>query len=298
MHIHMDSNSKQYPENHWLRSDDSEKALDAYLDQQNKAYSRVKNDFVIELLGDLREKRFLDYGCGAGLFTVHAARQGALEAVGVDALDTALATARHFATREGVDRQCSFVRSREFPKLSRGPRFDVILMKDVIEHVPDDGALLHAASEIIVPGGRIVLSTQNSLSLNYLIQGMYHHHVRGDKQWCGWDETHLRFYTPMSLRKKLGEAGFDCDGWRSVYLIPYKLPAPSGVRKQYVRLDALSWIDRALGGVFPYNRLGWNVIVRARASRAVSQRLPLAQPLQAVVSGAPLLVTRESVRVK
>ncbi len=58
----------RYPEDHWLRSYDSEKALDFYLEQQSKAYSRVKNDFVTELLGDLKGKRVIDYGCGAGYF--------------------------------------------------------------------------------------------------------------------------------------------------------------------------------------------------------------------------------------
>ena len=78
---------KTYPDDHWLRSHDPEKALAAYLDQQNKAYSRAKNAFILELLGDLKGKRFLDYGCGAGMFTVHAALEGASEVVGVDAED-------------------------------------------------------------------------------------------------------------------------------------------------------------------------------------------------------------------
>ncbi len=75
----MDNERKQYPDDHWLRSRDPEKAFAAYMEQQSKAYSRVKNAFVRELLGDLKGKRFLDYGCGGGMFTVHAAVQGALK---------------------------------------------------------------------------------------------------------------------------------------------------------------------------------------------------------------------------
>lgn len=167
----MEKQRKRYSKEHWLRSSDPEKALSAYLEQQSKAYSRVKNAFVKELLGDLSGKRFLDFGCGAGMFTVHAALQGALEVVGVDAEETALSAARYFAESEGVDHLCSFVRSEHFPILGSRPRFDVILMKDVIEHVQDDQDLLYAASEAIAPGGCLVLSTQNSLSLNYLLQG-------------------------------------------------------------------------------------------------------------------------------
>lgn len=259
---------KQYPDDHWLKSHDPERALAAYMDQQSKAYSRVKNAFVRELLGNLKGKRFLDYGCGGGMFTVHAAQQGALEVVSVDAEETALATARYFSAQQGVEHLCNFIRSEEFPRHVAGRHFDVILMKDVIEHVPDDLALLHKAASALVPGGVLVLSTQNLLSLNYFLEGTFQKLVRGNKEWYGWDDTHLRFYTSISLEKKLKEAGFGRTSWRSVYLIPYKFSAPSG---KILRFDALSYFDRMLGGIFPFNRLGWNIIVKARTSPLVPE---------------------------
>jgi 2-polyprenyl-6-hydroxyphenyl methylase / 3-demethylubiquinone-9 3-methyltransferase len=289
---------KRYPDDHWLRSHDPQKALAAYLDQQNKAYSRAKNAFILELLGDLKGKRFLDYGCGAGMFTVHAALKGASEVVGVDAEDTALLTAVHFARQESVHHLCRFIHSEKFPSFPYRSRFDVILMKDVIEHVPDDQGLLESAAACIVPGGHIVLSTQSSLSLNYLIQGTYHRVLRRDKEWFGWDETHLRFYTPMSLQKKLRDAGFSSAAWRSVYLVPYKLPPLPSSDKKFLRLDALSWIDKKLGRIFPYNRLGWNIIVKAEASKRVVQRVPIAPLTTQDLPAAPPLMTRESVRVE
>ena len=51
------------------------------MDQQSKAYSRVKNAYIRDLIGNLSGKRFLDYGCGAGMFVVHAASSGAAEVV-------------------------------------------------------------------------------------------------------------------------------------------------------------------------------------------------------------------------
>lgn len=294
----MNLQRKTYPDDHWLRSHDPEKALAAYLDQQHKAYSRAKNAFIHELLGDLKGKRFLDYGCGAGMFTVLAALEGASEVVGVDAEDTALSTAVHFARQEGVHNLCTFIHSEEFPSFSCRDRFDVILMKDVIEHVPDDQGLLREAAASVVPGGRIVLSTQNSLSLNYLLQGTYHRVLRGNKEWFGWDETHLRFYTPMSLHRKLQAVGFESVAWRSVYLIPYKLPPLPSSDKMFLRLDALSWVDRKLGGIFPYNRLGWNIIVKAEASRLVTQRVSLEPLTIRELPAAPALMTRESVQME
>ncbi|MDA8406587.1 MAG: methyltransferase domain-containing protein [Deltaproteobacteria bacterium] len=290
----MAAQPKRYPDDHWLRSFDPESALNSYLDQQSKVYSKVKNEFVRELLGDLKGKSVIDYGCGAGLFSVHAAKSGAIEVIGVDAEESVLTTARYFASIEGVSNYCSFVRSDTFPMFTARRGFDVILMKDVIEHAPDDDTLLATASKALNPGGIMVISTQNSLSLNYAIQGTYHRVLRHNKQWFGWDETHLRFYTPIGLARKLKTVGLGCEAWRSVYIVPYKIPKPCGAEKRFYRIDALSWIDRALGGVFPYNRLGWNIIVRARSSRLVKSKAHFESAIHAPFPAATVSINRES----
>lgn len=278
----MHAEKKRYADNHWLRSHDPESALLAYMDQQSKVYSRVKNAFIRELVGNIHGKRFLDYGCGAGIFTVYAALNGAALVLGIDAEQGALSTARHFAHREGVGRVCRFIASDSFPEFTPETRFDVVLMKDVLEHVPRDQDLLNTAATVLAPGGILVISTQNALSLNYLIEGTYHRALRGDKSWYGWDPTHLRFYTPFSLENKLRKAGLGCVAWRSVYLVPYKLPPFPGSGRQFFRIDPLAWIDRTLGRVFPYSRLGWNIIVRAEASRLLTRPSPVSHPVMAL----------------
>jgi 2-polyprenyl-6-hydroxyphenyl methylase/3-demethylubiquinone-9 3-methyltransferase len=286
----MTPNRLQYSDDHWLRSHEPDRALRAYLEQQSKAYSRVKNAFVRELLGDLHGKRFLDYGCGAGMFTIHAALSGAAQIIGADAEQTVLETARYFAEREGVEKYCRFVHSEGFPQFSPDTIFDVILMKDVIEHVIEDEHLLEDAAAALKPGGTLVLSTQNAFSLNYLIQGNYHRVVKGNKYWFGWDDTHVRFYTPWSLKKKLRSAGLQPVGWRSVYIVPYKLPALPGSGKQFTRIDSLAWVDRVLGWVFPYNRIGWNLIVRAELSKAVPVKVGPAPMKSKVMSARPVIL--------
>jgi 2-polyprenyl-6-hydroxyphenyl methylase/3-demethylubiquinone-9 3-methyltransferase len=151
-------------------------------------------------------------------------------------------------------------------------KFDEILMKDVIEHVPNDQELLKKAAEALVPGGLLVLSTQNSLSLNYLLEGFYQKYILGNKNWVGWDETHLRFYTPMSLRRKLEDAGFRLRLHRSVYLFPYTFSKKLTFNKKYFRLNVLSVMDRCLGSIFPYSLLGWNIIVSAQTSPEVKSK--------------------------
>jgi 2-polyprenyl-6-hydroxyphenyl methylase/3-demethylubiquinone-9 3-methyltransferase len=233
------------------------------LDQQRRAYSRVKNRFIRELLGDPEGKRFLDYGCGAGYFVVYAAQRGARRVIGVDAEPAVLATAAYFTVREGVADRCAFLVSGHFPDWDPPAGFQIILMKDVIEHVEDDQELLRLARDNLAPGGVLVVSTQHAISLNYLTQGVYHRHWRGEKGWFGWDETHLRFYTFFGLAKKLRRAGLRPLAWRSNYLIPHKFPRRSVSGGTFRRFESLSRLDLFLGRYFPWNRLGWNLIVKA-----------------------------------
>ena len=253
----------RYEEGHWLRSGDPEEAVRACMEQQSKAYSKVKTRHVVDLLGDLSGARLLDYGCGAGFFSVLCAGAGAAFVAGVDAEAGALSTARYFAAKEGVQDVCFFLCSHRFPSFSPKARFDVVLLKDVVEHVEDDRALLQAAAGVLAPGGSIVLSTQNKMSLNYLLEGTYHRILRGNKDWYGWDPTHLRFYTPRSLEGRLTEAGLKCTEWRSAYLLPYKLPPLPFSEGRFFRIDGLSMLDRALGKRFPFNRFGWSITVKA-----------------------------------
>lgn len=254
---------KRYPDDHWICSRNIDKAINAYMEQQRKGYSRIKNAFIIELLGDICHKRFLDYGCGPGMFLGYAAKSGASLVLGTDIEDAVLSTARYFVEKQGIAGACAYLVSNQFPVFSAEVFFDAVLLKDVIEHVEDDQSLLNAAAKAIAPDGVVVISTQNALSLNFLIEGIYQRILRNAKDWYGWDPTHLRFYTPRHLIKKLQLAGLKCIAWRSIYLIPHKIRVPNSSGSRFYRIESLTEIDRILGRFFPWNRLGWNLIVKA-----------------------------------
>lgn len=254
---------KRYADDHFIRSKNHEKAIRSYLEQQSKTYSRTKNAFIMALLGNLHHRRFLDYGCGPGLFLRYAATSGASCVVGVDIEEPVLSTARWFLEKMGMPNRCLFLVSNRFPVFSPEFQVDAVLLKDVLEHVEDDQALLNAAAKAIASDGIVVISTQNAFSLNFLVEGTYQRIFRHRKDWYGWDPTHLRFYTPKNLMKKLETAGLRCIEWRSIYLIPNKIPVSSPSGRRFFRIEWLTQIDRLLGRFFPWNRLGWNIIVKA-----------------------------------
>ena len=258
----MDLNRIKYPEKHWIRSDDKEKALEAYLKQQSKVYSRIKNDFIKELMGNLRDKNFMDYGCGAGFFIIYGAEQQASGITGVDGEEKVLDTARYFLAQKDFQGKCEFICSETMPSFQEGKEFDIILIKDVLEHVKDDEQLLKDAARLLNQGGALIISTQNSFSLNYLLEGSWEYVIKGNKTWCGWDPTHIRFYNPSGLREKLKKAGLKPVAWRSAYIIPYKIPSLSWSQKSFIRIDSLSIIDKIFGRIFPFNQMGWNITVK------------------------------------
>jgi 2-polyprenyl-6-hydroxyphenyl methylase/3-demethylubiquinone-9 3-methyltransferase len=253
----------RYDSEHWSREDDERKALDQYLRLGELVFNRTAIRLILSMTGDVSGRKVLDYGGGAGIMSIPYAKSGA-DVVLVDAEANALRTAQFYARREGVAQNIRIVHSESPPPTLKGERFDIILAKDIIEHVREDQQFLHDLYQCQRPGGFLVLSTQNSRSLNYLLEGSYQKYWRHNTDWCGWDQTHLRFYTSTSLKKMLESAGYEVERWASVYLVPYNILSWLFLLKVNIEIPALRYLDLSIGRIFPFDRLGWNIIVRAR----------------------------------
>ena len=252
----------RYASTHWARDEDTRKALDQYLRLGDKIYNRTKFKLFTDLVGEVRGRRILDYGGGAGIMAIPYAKAGA-DVLIVDAESNALRTAEFYAKREGVLDHVFTLHAETFPVSLKRERFDVVLAKDVVEHIDDDEQFLRELSELQSPGGRLILSTQNCRSLNYLIEGGYQRLWCGNKKWMGWDKTHVRFYTPSDIRRKLERAGYTVHRWASVMIVPYEIVSWLSLLRFRVELPVLHRLDLTIGRSFPFNRLGWNVVVNA-----------------------------------
>ena len=258
----MEPTRLHYEASHWTREENEGKALEQYLRLGALVFNRTAIELIRSMTGEVSGKRILDYGGGAGIMAVAYAKAGADVAL-VDAEANALRTARYYARREGVENRIRTIHSETFPPSLRNERFDIVLAKDVIEHIQEDQQFLVDLCACQPRGGRLILSTQNSRSLNYLLEGTYQKRWRRNTGWCGWDQTHLRFYTAASLGRQLRKAGYSAERWASVYLVPYNILAWFFLLKLEIELPALRYLDLSLGRIFPFNRLGWNIIVRA-----------------------------------
>lgn len=113
---------------------------------------------------DLRGKRFLDVGCGSGLFSYAAVVQlGAAEVISVDADAEAVAVTRelwrragapsHWTVRQGSVLDPAFVASL--------PRAEVVYAWGVLHHTGSLWEALDATARLVAPGGLFYLALYN-----------------------------------------------------------------------------------------------------------------------------------------
>ena len=259
---------KEYSASHWNSLRDPAESLRLYLNSHQSSYNRTKDTLVKKLLGpDLKSKTILDYGCGGGLFSVYMAGCGA-HVAGIDASEPIIQAALLHALQKGVQDRCRFIVSETLPS---GPEtYDVILLKDVLEHIEDDRDFAWRIPALLKERGELIVSTQNSHSLNYLLDGLIKNKlVTKNPDWCGWDSTHQRFYNSSSLNKMFSERGLEFVSLSSVYIIPYdvlKWPfffLPRRWRTK-LRLDFLCRFDGLCHDWPVLRNLGWGIIMKFR----------------------------------
>lgn len=145
--------------------------------------------------------RALDLGCGAGEFTAVLAETGA-EPLGVDVAEAALARAR--AAHPDLTFQLIPI-DGPFPLEDNS--FELVWSSEVIEHVADTARWLSEVRRVLVPGGRLLVTTPSHGRARVALQG-----VERFSEPLG---DHLHLYTRRSLTALLEEFGFRDVGVRA-----------------------------------------------------------------------------------
>ena len=78
-------------------------------------------------------------------------------------------------------------------------QYDVVLVQDVLEHVPEPGEFLRDLHASLKPGGRLVIDTPNVGARNVELLG---------SRWRGFNPFHIYLYDRVSLERVLTGAGF------------------------------------------------------------------------------------------
>jgi SAM-dependent methyltransferase len=138
--------------------------------------------------------RALDLGCGTGEFTAALARAAAV-AIGAEVARAALRRAR--ARHPELDFRVVPI---DGPLPFEDGAFDLVWASEVIEHVTDTARWLSEVRRVLVPGGRLLVTTPSHGRLRVTLLGMERFsEPLGD---------HLHLYTRRSLRTLLEDFGF------------------------------------------------------------------------------------------
>jgi SAM-dependent methyltransferase len=130
----------------------TQRAPIAYLSGQEESYWAVASHLAARRkAGD--EPTILEVGCGMGYFT-HALRRAGFTATGIDLSAQAVAWGRK---QYGPWFECTSLHALR----EAGQRFDVVVMNQLIEHIPDIHPFVAEALSLLTPTGELLLTTPN-----------------------------------------------------------------------------------------------------------------------------------------
>lgn len=134
--------------------------------------------------------------------------------------------------------------------------FDVVIIKHIVEHLPDPAKALNEIGRVLQPGGILILATPNLGSLLKPWKG---------PRWIGYqDPTHISLKEPEEWLRLIQEAGFSfervfSDGFWDVPYIPV---VPKTIQKLF--FGSLGGIQAITSFIFLPMRWGESILVIAR----------------------------------
>jgi len=139
-----------------------------------------------------RRPRFLDVGCATGALMAGLIDSG-WECVGVEPCEPAALFGRETF---GLDIRVTVLEKASLPSRA----FDVVHASHVIEHLNDPALFLAEAQRLIVPGGRLIVTTPNIDGLQARILG---------SRWRSAIYDHLYLFSKKNLKLLLERNGFE-----------------------------------------------------------------------------------------
>ncbi len=195
-----------------------------------------------------RGARLLEVGSGMGHLTGQL--EDTFETYGIDLNHWAVKKSKE-VVRESLLLTAS---AQELP--FRNDSFNVVIIKHIVEHLPDPKKAIEEIGRVTEPGGTLILATPN---LDSLLKPW-----KGDK-WIGYqDPTHISLKRPREWTGMIERAGFDVydifsDGFWDV---PYVRFVPNMIQKLF--FGSLGGFQAITGLVFLPYRWGESIIVIAR----------------------------------
>ena len=157
-------------------------------------WQRKRHEIILEFTGN--SSSVLDIGCGSSRIIVDLK-----DAVGMDILMRKL--------RFLKPKHDKLLLASTFALPFRDESFDVVINSQVIEHIPEDPAIMSEMWRVLRPGGTLILGTPDYGRWSWVaLEWMYGKVLEG-----GYAHEHITHYTRESLGKLIDATGYqrlDC----------------------------------------------------------------------------------------
>jgi 2-polyprenyl-3-methyl-5-hydroxy-6-metoxy-1,4-benzoquinol methylase len=153
---------------------------------------------ILDMMAGMPTSRVLDIGCSGGLLAEHI-RSAGHKVTGIDFIEVP-------GVRSRTDEFYLADLQQGIPA-EVGDGYDVVIAGDVIEHVARPDLALREMRRVLRPGGQILLSVPNFghwYPRSRVTLGLFGYDRRGIL-----DNTHLRFFTRVTLRRLVRSCGLD-----------------------------------------------------------------------------------------
>lgn len=171
----------------------------------------------IRRFADLRGKKVVDVGCGGGILTEELAQQGA-DALGIDMSDELIDIADLHSLESGVQAAYQKISAEELAHLQPAS-FDHVTCMEMLEHVPDPGAIINACATLVKPGGMVFFSTLNRKPKAYLLAILGAEHIL--QMLPKGTHDYKAFIKPSELSKTARHAGLSLQGMVGIEYNPF-----------------------------------------------------------------------------
>jgi SAM-dependent methyltransferase len=198
-------------------------------------HHRLVNEAVIDILKDVKlENRVLDIGCGDGFFLSRLRELGFIEIQGIDPSETFLSRCR--------DKGLS-VEKKDLFDLKREPRFDLVLLIEVLEHLEEPRKAIEVIRSILREDGKLLLTVPvcDSFLKRY---ERFRYRLTRERQVRSIDETHIHAFSREAILRLTRDSGLRV-------LKCFYVSNPFPWVKRYCGLNCFYLLQRfSLGGRF------------------------------------------------
>jgi len=148
-------------------------------------------------------KQLVDVGCGGGILAESMAQRGA-SVTGIDMGEAPLSVARLHQLESGVEVEYLHSTAEDLAA-QRPASYDVVCCLEMLEHVPDPGAVIQACADLAVAGANLYFSTINRNPKAFLFAIVGAEHIL--KLLPAGTHEYDKFIKPSELGGWLRDAG-------------------------------------------------------------------------------------------